>query len=172
MQAAIDQDLKVMEERLVQQDFEQARRYYREGANSQTVAFLTLDKELPVAIPKDTMLIGRSDIGKVSLKEIQGTLYVDAYRGDSTLIFQYNASPDPYASCRVGGHPIAEQVLDGCLQRQGNITVLDGDLQYSYDPYADNNNGRTLQNLSDEAKRLMYDCPHCPREDFVKVRID
>ena len=41
-------------------------------------------------------------------------------------------------------------------------------IAYSYDPFKDNKNGRTLQSFSTNAKAAMYDCANCPYETYQK----
>lgn len=57
---------------------------------------------------------------------------------------------------------------------EGTVTVgNDGDvlnlsIAYSYDPFTDNQNGRTLQSFSTSAKTTMYDCANCPYSTYQK----
>lgn len=39
-------------------------------------------------------------------------------------------------------------------------------LEYTYDPFKDNKNGRTLQSFSTTAKAKMYDCANCPYDTY------
>lgn len=159
-----------MEELLVQnqQDaFDQALRFYKEGAHSLSVAVLTLDLGLPIHVPEGTEMMGYGDNDTV----INGTIYADAFPGDTQVMFQYPvSSDDKHLACQVGARPIGEQELGGCLLQHSNITMMLGNAEYRYDPFVDNINARTLQSLSLDAKRLLYDCQNCPHDDFLKVR--
>jgi hypothetical protein len=123
-------------------------------------------------LSKGTLLSGESDYNR----EITGTLFREAFVGDVVLEFQYHvSSEDNDPKCYVGGRAIENQVTNGCLTRQGTVKVDDGTLPafimaYEYNPYSDNDNGMTLQNLSLNADRKMYECSKCPYHDFLKVR--
>lgn len=143
--------------------FEQAHRFYTEGANSLSVASLSLDDELQMTLMEGTEVVGESENGNA----IFGTVYADAYPGDVLVLFQYQVGGEE--SCRVGARLVDEQELGGCLQSQGILTTLLGSVAYRYDPFVENTNGRTLQSLSLDAKQLMSDCPSCPSDEFLKV---
>lgn len=148
--------------------FERAHLFYTAGANSMSVAKLTLEQELLVGLPKGTELAGKNDSGKA----INGTISADTFPGDLQILFQYQvgSGDDRRLVCRVGARPVGEQELGGCLQKQGHITTSLGSMSYLYDPFTDNVNARTLQSLSLDANSLMNDCPNCPYGDFRKVR--
>lgn len=148
--------------------FEEARAIYMEGAHFFSVAFLSLEQGLNKSLSKGTLLTAVS----LNDEKINGQIHAEAYAGDRELQFEYRVnSPAENSTCQVGALSNGEHELNGCLQRQGSIKVVGTgeSLAYSYDPHKDNNSGRTLQSFSTDAKRLMYDCPNCPREDFLKV---
>lgn len=170
-QLAIDLDLEAMEAHLAadsDSSFELARKFYTEGAHSMSIATVTLAQPLAKALPRGLQLIGEDEYNH----DVVGTLYQDAYAGNKIIFFEYKVTENQTKLCRVGARPIGDQIINGCLTRMGTVTAVSTDevLAYQYDPFADNNNGRTMQSFSLTAKSKMYECKNCPHENFLKVR--
>jgi hypothetical protein len=170
-QLSIDLDQEAMEARLVansDSSFEDARKYYTEGANSLSVATVLLAQPLRNTIKAGTPVVGEDDYNH----DVDGIIYEDAATYATVLKFQYVVSENTTRLCRVGALPISSQVVNGCLTRDNTILVTSTReiLAYTYNPYSDNDNGRTLQSFSLEAKKKFYECSKCPYDIFLKVR--
>ncbi|KAI2500773.1 hypothetical protein MHU86_13697 [Fragilaria crotonensis] len=168
---SIDLDQEAMEARLVansDSSFEDARKYYTEGANSLSVATLLLAQPLRKTIKAGTPVVGEDDYNH----DVDGIIYEDAETYATVLKFQYVVSEDTTRLCRVGALPISSQVVNGCLTRDNTILVTSTRevLAYTYNPYSENDNGRTLQSFSLEAKKKFYECSKCPYDIFLKFR--
>jgi hypothetical protein len=163
-------DQEDMEARLIAESdegFDFAHNYYAEGANSLSVATLKLAQPLSRLILKGVEVTAEDDYNHV----VNGILYQDAFANSQILFFQYQPTEGDTKLCRVGALPIDDQIVNGCLVREGTVNVPStGEIiAYTYDPYVDNNNGRTLQSFSLSAKKKFYECPSCPFPDFLKV---
>lgn len=62
------------------------------------------------------------------------------------------------SSTYVGFAPSSNLIVDGVIKP----------VNYSYSVLVDNNNDRTLENMSLQARQFMYDCTNCPHVDFEK----
>jgi hypothetical protein len=147
--------------------FQQARKFYAEGAHSKSVATLYLSLPHPTGIPAGTPLSGEDEYNH----DVTGVVYLDVPQGAKQILFEYSINEaDPKKLCQVGARPVGDQIVNGCLRHQGTIeTNGSGMIAYTYDPYVDNNNGRTLQSFSMMARNIMYECKDCPYTDFLKV---
>ncbi len=160
-----------MEARLVansDSSFKDARKYYTDGAHSLSVATVLLAQPLRKTIKAGTPVVGEDDYNH----DVQGIIYEDAETYATVLKFQYVVSENTTRLCRVGALPVSEQVVNGCLTRDNSIHVPStGELlAYTYNPFSENDNGRTLQSFSLEAKKKFYECSNCPFDIFLKVR--
>jgi hypothetical protein len=165
-------DQEAMETQLAigsNESLELARKLYTEGAHSESVAALRLSQPHPTAISKGYPLIGQN----VNGDNINGFAYRSVPPGSSEILFKYRTEPNDGKVCYVGARPVGQQILTGCLVRDGELLLNgSGIVLYQYDPLVDNNNGRTLQSFSTLAERTMYLCEKCPYGDFLKVRYD
>lgn len=146
----------------------QARKFYTEGAHSKSVATLTLSWPHPTGIPAGSPIKGEDDYNH----EVTGVVYLDVPPGANKILFQYSTYDDATDDklCHVGARRIDEQITNGCLRRDGTVQIPSGAaLAYDYDPFVDNNNGRTLQSFSMMARNTLYECQNCPYPDFLKV---
>jgi hypothetical protein len=162
-------DQEDMEARLIDESegFDFAHNYYAEGAHSLSVATLTLAQPLSTLLLKGAEVTGEDEYNH----DVTGILYQDASANSQILFFQYQAKEGDTKLCRVGALPVDDQIVNGCLVREGTINVASSGeiIAYNYDPYVDNNNGRTLQSFSLTAKKKFYECQNCPYQDFLKV---
>jgi hypothetical protein len=147
-----------------------AKNYYTQGAHSLSVATVTLAQPLSKALKAGTPAIGEDDYNH----QVHGTIYEDAVENDLILKFQYSVAENTTRLCRVGALPVGDQVVTGCLRRQNTIDVPSTtgamlSYAYTYNPFSDNDNGRTLQKFSLDAKKKFYECSHCPFDIFLKV---
>lgn len=164
-------DQENMEARLIDESnegFGLAHNYYAEGAHSLSVATLRLALPLSKLLLKGAEVTGEDEYNH----DVTGILYQDASANSQVLLFQYQPKEGDTKLCRVGALPVDDQIVNGCLVREGTVNVAStGEIiAYTYDPYVDNNNGRTLQSFSLSAKTKFYECQNCPYPDFLKVR--
>lgn len=145
-----------------------ARKYYTQGAHSKSIASLALSLPHPTGMSAGAPLKGENNYNN----EITGVVYLDVPAGAKEILFQYSVTDEtPDRVCQVGARPVGDQIVSGCLRREGTVETASGDvLAYEYDPYVDNDNGRTLQGFSMMARKNLYECKNCPYPDFLKVR--
>lgn len=165
---AIDLDQQMIEQQLAlktAQSFDVAKNIYTQGAHSKSVATVTLNSGILNAVPAGTSVSGSSPSGT----EIVGTIYKDYSAGATSIEIQYQtiAIQSSYVGCQVGAS--ATPNTDGCFAASGTLNIDgEGTFTYTYDPLIDNNNGRTLQGFSTEARAKMHDCPNCPYATYEK----
>jgi hypothetical protein len=165
---AIDLDQQMMEEQLALETVESyvtAKNIYREGAHSKSVASITLNSGLLNALPDATPVSGRSSSGV----EVLGTTYEDYEAGTTDIVIQYDTITvqSNYVGCQVGASPTPK--TEGCFAASGTLNIEgEGTFTYSYNPTTDNNNDRTIQGFSTEAKEKMHDCEYCPYSTYEK----
>jgi hypothetical protein len=108
-QAAIDNDLHFIKRQLgvgTSTSWRTAERIYQEGAFSNSVAELNLDKKLTQDIPSGTEVIGAgAQEGFYSL--VKGAFYKKAKAGESVVLIKYdvNEVQENYVNCQVGANP-------------------------------------------------------------------
>eukprot|EP00567_Pseudictyota_dubia_P012364 CAMPEP_0197443820 /NCGR_PEP_ID=MMETSP1175-20131217/9455_1 /TAXON_ID=1003142 /ORGANISM="Triceratium dubium, Strain CCMP147" /LENGTH=504 /DNA_ID=CAMNT_0042974503 /DNA_START=123 /DNA_END=1637 /DNA_ORIENTATION=+ len=144
--------------------FEMAGRVYREGGNAKSYADIAVEGGLATAVGQGAMVQGVNEAGET----VTGMVYADTDAGKTDVRIQYKISDTVanHVGCKVGGLPDGEQVMSGCLANEGTITIGGTSYTYSYNPTTDNNNGRTLQGFSLQAKKKMYDCGNgCPYKE-------
>merc|ERR1712085_155083 len=92
--------------------------------------------------------------------------YGDYAAGDKDIKVQYATLDDQanYVGCQVGS--LVDTNLSGCFASTGAIMIGVKEYQYTYDPPADNNNGRTIAGFSTGAGSKMNTCANCPYTDF------
>lgn len=168
-QLNIDMDQVEMEKAIflaTDEAFKQARKYYTEGAHSESVATLTLAEPHDMGVPEGYKIVGRN----VNGDNVQGTVYREVMPGSRQILFKYEIDEKTGQLCHVGANPFGNETLTGCLVRKGQVFVRGEVTFYEYDPFVDNNNGRTLQSFSSLAEGDLYLCENCPYDDFLKVR--
>lgn len=168
---AIDLDQEEIEKELAKasnESFLLAKRIYNQGAHSKSYAEVLLSNGLSAPVAKGKAISGKDSQGR----EVSGVTYAAYSAGDTTIRFEYGTSDiqSSYVNCQVGALGAAGN-LDGCLAASGSIT-MEGSTEYSYtyDPTADNKNGRTIAGFSTQAAEKMRngnDCPGCPYTDFM-----
>jgi hypothetical protein len=170
-QNALDLDQEEMEQQLSLSNelgFEAAFRIYTEGANSKSVAEVTLEEPLTRGIDKGTYISGYTSNGNtVVAKALE-----DSPSGTVVLSVQYETFDDQnnYVKCRVGAS--LDPMLTGCLVANGTITIDEKtEIGYSYNPRVNNVNKRTIQGLSLSAKKDMWQCSNCPY-DYYKAYVE
>jgi hypothetical protein len=147
------------------QSFATAKSIYTEGAHSKSVASVTLNSGLLNAVPAKTPVSGKTSNGV----EVVGTIYEDYPVGATSITVQYDtiSIQANYVGCQVGASPTPN--LQGCFAASGTLNIEgEGTFTYTYNPETDNNNERTLQGFSTEAKEKMHDCPNCPYTTYEK----
>ena len=144
-----------------------ALEFYSQGAHSLSVATVRLALPLSQPLNAGTEVIGEDEYNH----EVSGTVYEDVLVDDTIFKFKYTVEHNTSRLCRVGALPVDFQVVNGCLTRKNTINVpsTGAMLAYTYDPFMDNDNGRTLQKLSFDAKTKFYECKKCPYQTFLKV---
>mmetsp|Transcript_1533 Transcript_1533/g.2332 ORF Transcript_1533/g.2332 Transcript_1533/m.2332 type:complete len:556 (+) Transcript_1533:79-1746(+) len=148
--------------------FAEATKLYVEGANDSgvSVAHLTLPTPLSRAIPIDSELEGES----LSGENITGRIYGNGgSAGDKHIKFQYGTT-DNSLKCQLSNNFNEDDTTAGCLKRRGSLIVQKRNIEYSYDPFTDNDKGVTLQSFSAAADRHFNDCKMCPYDDYLKFR--
>ena len=144
-----------------------ALEFYSHGAHSMSIATVRLALPLSQPLKAGIVVIGEDDYNH----EVVGTVYENALVDDAALKFKYTLVQNTTRFCRVGTLRVGKQDVHGCLTRENTINVpsTGAMLAYTYDPYTDNDNGRTLQSLSLDANTKFYECKNCPYETFLKV---
>jgi hypothetical protein len=156
-----------------------AKKIYRESSSTKPkiIARLQLSSPLPISIYSGTEWIGTMTNRGQS---VQGTIYQDAYVGDSVLYVSYDSlikDQQHPNTCPTNSNQVddtSSSSISSCLVRKGSIQLQDDrhiTLAYDfYDPYHDNSFGITLQTLSLDANQKFYKCLSCPYSFFLMVR--
>ena len=163
--AVIDLDQKAIQDLMSDGDFVGAKNVYNSGGHSKSFASVIVDA-LPAFIAKGTKLEGVDLAGDT----IKGTALNDHAAGALILNFQYDNSGR--SKCDIGGLPLAQQEILGCLIDTGSVFVANSgsqsEITYVYEYLLDNKNGRTIAQFSTGAKAKMHDCDKCPYETYDK----
>ncbi|KAL3924319.1 MAG: hypothetical protein SGILL_001118 [Bacillariaceae sp.] len=165
---AIDLDQQLMQSQLAlgtPQSYQTAQNIYEQGAHSKSVATVTLNSGLINAVTKGSSVTGTTASGQ----QVLGKSSSDYPVGATSIDIQYNTIDiqSAYVGCQVGASPTPN--TDGCFAPSGNLNIEgEGSFTYTYDPLTDNNNGRTIQGFSTQAKAKMHDCPNCPYVGYEK----
>ena len=163
--ADIDLDQKAIQDLMSGGDFVGAKAVYNSGGHSKSFASVTT-QPLTAFIAKGTKLEG-TDRGGAKLN---GVALEDHAAGAVVVKFQYDNGASN--TCDVGGLPVGNQGVLGCLVDTGSVFVADAgsqsEITYVYDYLVDNNNGRTIAGFSTASKKKMYDCDNCPYVTYQK----
>ncbi|CAB9527994.1 expressed unknown protein [Seminavis robusta] len=166
--AAIDLDQQAIEQQLAAGTDEgraSAKDIYTNGAYSKTYAVLQLSAPLTSEVQKGVEVTGKNANGD----EILGNVLDVAEEGDTTIRVQYKTSnvQATYSTCQVGASP--DPVTTGCFAPSGDIKAGANDpFTYTYDVSTGNQNARTIQGFSLQAKAKMYECEKCPYDTYKK----
>jgi hypothetical protein len=147
---------------------------YERGAFSQTYANLTVYPEGAISqfLPQGATLVGISQQGHF----IPGKVMQDTPVGSTHISFQYMPRQEGHlAHCFVGGLPVSEQILSGCLMDDKNgrnypilIRSNSQEVMYAYNYPGGNRNARTLAQFSQTALERMHNCFRCPYKTYEK----
>jgi len=160
---AIDKDQEAMEKLLSvanEEAYIKAFRIYTEGAHSVSYANVVLTSAVTQPFEKGTDVAGRSENGN----QINGWLFADVSVGATNMLVQYQTgdSQNTYVDCQVGASETPN--TRGCFAASGAFSIKGLDVQYTYDPMTDNDADRTIQSMSLNAKKEMWQCKNCPYE--------
>jgi hypothetical protein len=147
------------------ESFVLAKNIYTQGAHSKSVASITLNSGLLNSLPAATPVAGKTASGV----EVAGTTYEDYSAGTTNIVIQYDTITvqDKYVGCQVGASTTPN--TEGCFAASGTLDIEgEGTFTYTYDPTTDNNNDRTIQGFSTQAKEKMHDCEYCPYTTYEK----
>ena len=163
--ADIDLDQKAIQDLLSGGDFVGAKAVYNSGGHSKSFASVTT-QPLTAFIAKGSKLEGVDRGGE----KLNGVALEDHAAGAVVVKFQYDNGASN--TCDVGGLPVGNQGVLGCLVDTGSVFVADAgsqrEITYVYDYLVDNNNGRTIAGFSTASKKKMYDCDNCPYVTYQK----
>jgi len=153
-QAAIEDQLSSLSE----ETFGNAVKVYEQGGHSKSFATLQLSQPLTEDLPPGTHVRGRADDQDTVVKgKTKGVHQVNS--DVLQVLYQVLEEQDSYVDCQVGGMAgFGEANRDGCFADSGTIMVdnrTDLSFDYTYNPRADNNNGRTIAVFSKDAGNRM-----------------
>lgn len=141
-----------------------AARVYQEGAHSKSFAQVTLGTALTSSLTKGTVIEGVTSGGS----QVVGKALKDFASGATSIEIQYLTTDiqASYVGCQVGARP--DPNLGGCFAENGTLTINGAQFDYSYNPEENNDNDRTLQGFSRQAREKMFECDNCPYVDYKK----
>eukprot|EP00568_Trieres_chinensis_P009534 CAMPEP_0183300968 /NCGR_PEP_ID=MMETSP0160_2-20130417/7216_1 /TAXON_ID=2839 ORGANISM="Odontella Sinensis, Strain Grunow 1884" /NCGR_SAMPLE_ID=MMETSP0160_2 /ASSEMBLY_ACC=CAM_ASM_000250 /LENGTH=254 /DNA_ID=CAMNT_0025463479 /DNA_START=110 /DNA_END=870 /DNA_ORIENTATION=+ len=156
--SAVSVDQTVFEAQLkdkTQMSFAAAKKVYVEGGNSKSVAAVQVTGGLPSDVAANSKFTGRGTDGS----DITLTAYKSAEENDVGLQLKYGTSEvtADHLDCRVGGLPVSDRKITGCLVNEGTL-IMDGSstpITYKYDLTENNFNERTLQGFSTKTNKSM-----------------
>jgi len=127
---------------------------YKLGGHSKSVATLTVPG-LSAAVAKGAEFTGTAINGKT----VRGKAFEAADATDTTIRIQYLYNDLSETGCFSGGIPGEDEENGGCFQETGNLT---GPITftYTYDPYTENTNERTIAKFSTSAESKMSGMLH------------
>lgn len=158
-QAAMEAQLELM----TPESFEKARAIYMDGGHSKSHAKITLTTGLTSDIKKGDQILGKNSDGT----QVSGKAGANYEKGDQRIKVYYTTSDiqDAYVTCRVGA--LIDQMMDGCFENEGDLTIDGVEYAYVYDPATDNRADRTLAGFSEQAAdKMRLNCKGCPYTDF------
>eukprot|EP00980_Cylindrotheca_fusiformis_P003788 scaffold834_cov123-Cylindrotheca_fusiformis.AAC.35 len=166
--AAIDRDIQLIKKELSKETprgWANGENIYREGAYTKPVAIIKLKEPLSETIPKGSEVVGLTEKNSTL---VSGTLYKEATENEIILQIQYDISEvqENYVNCQVGGNPSPK--VDGCFASVGSVSINNQDYLYEYNLLEGNVNYRSVSDFSTTARSRMWECSHCPFEDFER----
>lgn len=152
-----------------QGDFDLATKIFKNGANADPYAKLSLEEPLARAIESKDLNNGRP-IKALGMNELQEpvTLYISRASERSTDLFVMYNDTESGKLCHVGGR--SSPITDGCLAAKGGLVVADyGALNYHYSVQDDNKFWASLFGFSEHEAEKMFHCnTKCPYPEYEK----